>query len=231
MAKPVVVEDLQNILRESARAGLRRAYEQVRVDPDKFLDKARKRYRLPIRNWEDLQMLDDSAISPAANHIVMSSSRTAALEGAGLGFSGVLGTIPDMGILAAISVRMLQKLSLIHGFEYSTGSEMAGLWLAAASAAGLDCGREFLEKQAAEKLVPKLVDAVACKMGTEFAERWVGRLVPVLSGGIAGALNYHFVKAWGRRAQRHFIERRQILPDPLLYDPRVIRSLPSQGLA
>lgn len=231
MAKPVVVEDVQNILRESARAGLRRAYEQVRVDPDKFLDKARKRYRLPIRNWEDLHMLDDSAIAPAANHIVMSSSRTAALEGAGLGFSGVLGAIPDMGILAAITVRMLQKLSLIHGFEYSTGSEMAGLWLAAASAAGLDCGREFLEKQAAEKLVPKLVDAVACKMGTEFAERWVGRLVPVLSGGIAGALNYHFVKVWGRRAQRHFIERRQNLPDALICDPRVVRSLPSQGLA
>ena len=61
---------------------------------------------------------------------------------------------------------------------------------AAASAAGLDCGREFLEKQAAEKLVPKLIDQVACKMGSEFAEKWVGLLVPMVSAGIAGTLNY-----------------------------------------
>ena len=224
------MEDLQNLLRDSARAGLRRAYEQVRVDPDRFLVKARRRYGLPIRRWSDLHMLDESVIAPAADHIVLSSSRTAALEGAGLGLSGILGTVPDMGILAAITVRMLQKLSLIHGFEYSTGKEMAGLWLAAATAAGLDCGREFLEKQTAEKLVPKLVDQVACKMGTEFAEKWVGRIVPVLSAGIAGGLNYYFIRGWGRRARRHFVERRQDSPNSLPYNPRMF-PLPSQGLA
>ncbi len=205
------IEMIQQMLRDSARSGLRRAYEQVRLDPDKYLVQARKRYGLPIQKWRDLHVLDGSVIAPAADHIVMSSSRTAALEGAGLGLSGILGTVPDMGILAAITVRMLQKLSLIHGFEYSTGEELAGLWLAAASAAGLDCGREFLEKQAAEKLVPKLVDQVACKMGSEFAEKWVGMLVPLLSAGIAGTLNYYFIRSWGRRARRHFMDRRQRL--------------------
>jgi hypothetical protein len=207
MAPMANVENITELLHESALAGLRRAYEQVRVDPEKYLQRARRKYRLPIERWSDARFLDHRLIAPAAQHIIQSSARTAALEGVGLGFSGILGTVPDMGILAAITVRMLQKLSLVHGFEYSTGEETASLWLAAGSAAGLDFGREFLEKQAAEKLVPKIIDAVAVKMGAEFAEKWVGRIVPVVSAGIAGTLNYYFVRAWGRRAQRHFVEK------------------------
>jgi hypothetical protein len=212
MAKTSNLELIGQLLHESARAGFRRAYEQVRVDPDKYLVRARRKYGLPIQHWSDVRFLDEATIRPASEHIIKSSSRTAALEGAGLGFSGILGTVPDMGILAAITVRMLQRLSLVHGFEYSTGEELAGLWIAAASAAGLDFGREFLEKQAAEKLVPKIIDQVACKMGAEFAEKWVGRLVPMVSAGVAGTLNYYFVRSWGRRARTHFIERHRGLP-------------------
>jgi hypothetical protein len=217
MAKMTNLELIGQLLQESARAGFRRAYAQVRVDPDKYLHRVRRKYGLPIQKWADVHVLDESVIMPAAKHIVMSSSRAAALEGVGLGFSGILGTVPDMGILAAITVRMLQKLSLVHGFEYSTTDEMAGLWLAAASAAGLDFGREFVEKQAAEKLVPRIVDQVACKMGAEFAEKWVGRIVPLLSAGIAGTLNYYFVRAWGRRAHKHFLEKRRGQPRLAVY--------------
>jgi len=222
------VEQVTQMLQESARGAFRRAYEQVRVDPEKYLDRARRKYGLPIQKWQDVHALDHSVIAPAAQHIVMSSSRTAALEGAGLGLSGILGTVPDMGILAAITVRMLQKLSLIHGFEYSTGEELAGFWVAAATAAGVDCGREFLEKQAAEKLVPKLIDQVAAKAGTEFAEKWVGRLVPMLSAGIAGTLNYYFVRAWGRRAHRHFAKRHH---DYAEFGPNAPLLVPSNDFA
>ena len=221
-------EQITELLHNSARAGLRRAYEQVQVDPDKYLEAARIKYGLPIQKWRDIHALDHSVIAPAAEHIVASSSRTAALEGAGFGMSGIFGTVPDMGILAAITIRMLQKLSLIHGFEYSTGDELAGLWIAAASAAGLDCGREFLEKQAAEKLVPKLIDQVACKMGSEFAEKWVGLLVPMVSAGIAGTLNYYFIRAWGRRAHRHFAERHRTFAR---LGPKAPLMLPAEGFA
>jgi hypothetical protein len=222
MAKATNLELIGQMLNESAKAGFRRAYEQVRVDPDRFLDRARRKYGLPIQKWSDVHVLDKGVIAPASEHIVMSSSRAAALEGAGFGLSGIMGTVPDMGVLAAITVRMLQKLSLVHGFEYSTSDEMAGLWLAAASAAGLDYGREFVEKQAAEKLVPKIIDQVACKMGAEFAEKWVGRIVPLLSAGIAGTLNYYFVRTWGRRARQHFVEKRRAAPQMPVYRPLMI---------
>ena len=48
---------------------------------------------------------------------------------------------------------------------------------------------------------------MAVKLGAEVAEKWAGRIIPVISAGAAGALNYYFVRAWGRRAQKHFRER------------------------
>ena len=44
-------------------------------------------------------------------------------------------------------MRTIQKLSLIYGFEFNTEEEIAELWIAAASAAGVDISRELLEKE------------------------------------------------------------------------------------
>jgi hypothetical protein len=197
------------LLRKSVRAGFRRAYRQVRLNPDEYLHHVRRVYDLPIERWSDVHRIDERRIQLPADRIVSASAKAAALEGIGLGIGGFASILPDMGILAAIVVRMLQKLSLVYGFEYSTQEEVAALWLAAASAAGLDFGRDFLEKQAVERLVPRIIDRVAVKFGAEVAEKWVGRLVPVVSAGIAGMLNYYLVRSWGRRAQKHFMERRR----------------------
>ena len=194
-------------VRASLRVGFRRAYPRVQVDADKFLHHARRAYNLPIQSWRDIHSLDEQTLVPAAEKIIWSSSRMAALEGMGLGLGGLATMLPDMGILAAITIRMLQKLSLIHGFEYSTPEEVGGLWLAAASAAGLDFTREFAEKRALEHLVPRIVDAMAAKVGAEVAEKWAGRVLPLLSAGAAAALNYYFVRSWGARAQRHFLQK------------------------
>jgi EcsC protein family len=200
---------LSRLVGSSIRAGFRRAYRQVQLNPEKYLRHVRRVYGLPIQNWQDIHRLDlDSLVLPAEK-IIASSAQTAALEGMGLGIGGLATLLPDMSILAAITIRMLQKLSLIYGFEYSTEEEVAAFWIAAASAAGVDFARNFLEKQAIERVVPRIIDQIAVKAGAEVAEKWVGRLIPVVSVGVAGTLNYYFVRAWGLRAQRHFIERRQ----------------------
>lgn len=151
--------------------------------------------------------LGPEVIDPIAASTIASATKMAALEGAGLGLGGFLTVVPDMGILSAITLRMLQKLSLLYGFEYITEEETVNLWVAAASAAGLDLGRDFLEKQAVERIVPRIIDRLAVKVGAEVAEKWAGRIIPVLSAGAAGALNYYFVRSWGRRAQKHFLAR------------------------
>jgi uncharacterized protein (DUF697 family) len=77
------------------------------------------------------------------------------------------------------------------------------MWMAAAAAAGIDFSKDLAEKQMLEKLAPRIASRLAVRIGEESAEKWVGRLVPLASSAIGGALNYSFVRTWGRRVHRH----------------------------
>lgn len=207
---------MAEVARSSAKAAFRQAYQHVQIDQTKYFQHLRRTYQLPIRTWRDMWGLDERALNPIADRVIWSAKRAAALEGLGMGMGGMLTILPDMGVLSAITVRMLQRLSLIYGFEYSTDREVASFWIAAAGAAGLDLGRDFLEKQAVERVVPRVIDMIAVKVGAEVAEKWTGRIIPILSAGVAGTLNYYFVRAWGQRAQAHFLERHRAIGAPAL---------------
>lgn len=194
-------------LSRSASIAFQQAYRQVRVDPAKYLKQVRRKHRLPVQSWNEMFYLGPEVITPIADGAIASAAKAAALEGIGLGVGGFLTVIPDLGILATITLRMLQRLSLLHGFEYKSAEQDEQFMWVAASAAGVDLGRDFLEKQAIERMAPKLVDAVAAKVGVEIAEKWAGRIIPVVSAGAAGMINYYFVRAWGRRAQKHLLAR------------------------
>jgi hypothetical protein len=183
------------------------------VDPQKYLHQFRKAHRLPIQTWTDMFNVEEAVVSRYADRVIKSSTRTAALEGAGFGLGGMLTILPDAGILSAITIRMLQKLSLIYGFEYQT--------------AGLDLGRDFIEKQAVERIVPRIIDRIAVRVGAEVAEKWSGRLIPLLSSGFGCTLNYYFVRSWGRRAQKHFLERHRAVRTHSLPESKVL-NLPSR---
>jgi len=198
---------LSKAFKAAAAGGFERAYQQVRVDQGKYLRHLQRAHRLPVQSWEEMFLLGPEILNPIARRTVSAASKMAALEGMGLGLGGFLTVVPDMGILSAITLRMMQKLSLLYGFDYATEDEMVALWMATASAAGLDLGRDFVEKQAMEKLVPRIIDRIAVKVGTEIAEKWAARIIPLLSAGAGGAINYYFVRAWGRRAQNHFLAR------------------------
>ena len=87
----------------------------------------------------------------------------AAAEGAGLGLGGIITIVPDLGILSAITMRMIQKLSLVYGFEMNTDDEIAELWIAAASAAGVDISRELVEREVVRRFVPKVIQRIAAR--------------------------------------------------------------------
>lgn len=194
-----------------ANAGFRRAYTRVRVDEVKYLRHVRRAHRLPLESWPQMLQFHPDVIRPIAESAISSSSKMAALEGAGLGIGSFLTVVPDMGILATITLRMLQKLSLLHGFEYATEEDNIQLWIAAATAAGVDLGRDFLGKQAMEQVVPRIIDRIAVKVGQDVAEKWAGRLIPVVGMGAGAAINYYFVRSWGRRARAHFARRHRAI--------------------
>jgi len=184
-----------------------RAYETVRVDPEHFLLQLRAAYGLPITSFNGVFSVELSHLDDAATRVIRGGMKAAAAEAAGLGFGGVATIVPDLGILAGITLRTLQKLSLIYGFEYNTDDETAELWVAAASAAGVDISRELLEKEVVNRFVPRVIQRIAVQASGEFVEKWSARLIPLASSFIGAVLNYYFVRAWGRRARDHFRRR------------------------
>src|SRR5580693_10148482 len=187
--------------------GLTRAYSTVRVDPDKFLLQLRAAYRVPISGYHGVYSLEIGELDAVADSIIRGGMKVAAVEGAGFGLGGLLTIVPDLGILSAITMRTIQKLSLVYGFEFNTDDEIAELWIAAASAAGVDISRELLEKEVVNKFVPRVIQRIAARASAEVVEKWAGRMIPLISSALGAGLNYWFVRAWGERAKAHFRER------------------------
>jgi hypothetical protein len=227
MPKSWLRRKVENTLRRS----FTRAYQTVRVDPGRFLLQLRAAYGLPISSYRGVYSLEVDHLDDIAERIVRSGMKVAAVEGAGLGLGGLLTIVPDLGILAGITLRTIQKLSLLYGFEFNTDEETAELWVAAASAAGVDISRELIEKEVVNKFVPRVIQRIAARASTEVVEKWAGRVIPLASSVIGAGLNYYFLRAWGRRAQAHFRQRhlevrqRLAASQSLPAAPEIVRSL------
>jgi hypothetical protein len=211
------------------RQGFARAYETVRVDPDRYLFQLRTAHELPIATFRGMATLPIETVDDVAEQTIRAGMKLAAAEGAGMGLGGLVTLVPDLSMLAVITFRTLQKLSLVYGFEFNTEEEIAELWLAAASAAGVDIGREFVEKEVVSRLVPRVIRAMAAEASKEIVEKWAGRLIPLVSSAIGAGLNYYFVRAWGERAQKHFRERHQRLRQQLALEATGDRLIGSSG--
>jgi uncharacterized protein (DUF697 family) len=203
------------------RRGMKRAFKTIAVNPQDYLFQLRAAHDLPVQSYQGMFTLPLDALDDVARQTIRASMKLGAAEGAGFGLGGIFTLIPDLSILSAITIRMIQKLSLIYGFEFNTDEEQAELWIAAATAAGVDISRELLEKQVVKKFVPKVMQRIAAQASTEVAEKWVGRLVPLASSAIGAALNYYFVRGWGRRAMAHFRERHLQMRTKLLIDQNI----------
>lgn len=180
---------------------------RFRVDADDYLDRIRRAHALSIRSFRDMFFVPQETVDHLAEQTISAAIKLATIEGTGLGIGGLATVVPDLGILAVICMRMIQKLSLLYGFECATEDEIAELWIAAATAAGVTLGRDLVEKEVIERFVPRVMQRIAVRVGAEVAEKWSARLIPLVSGAVGGALNYYFVRAWGRRAKQHFRER------------------------
>jgi uncharacterized protein (DUF697 family) len=207
----MVEQERKTWLRRRVEDGLRRgfhhAYETVKVNPEKFLLQVRAAYGLPITNFQGVYSVDVEHLDDLAHRVIRSGMKVAAAEGAGFGLGGLMTIIPDMGILSGVTLRTIQKLSLIYGFEFNTEEETAELWIAAATAAGVDISRELLEKEVVSRFVPRVIQRIAAQASREVVEKWAGRIIPLASSIIGAGLNYYFVRAWGERARSHFRER------------------------
>jgi hypothetical protein len=190
-------------LRFSVLRGLR----SVEIDPEEFRRTLAEKHGLWVPHFGRMKDAPLEKLDAIAERLIHDAQRLAMAQGAGFGLGGVMTVIPDTGFLTLITLRLIQKLCLLYGFEENGPEKRAQLWMAAATASGIDFGKDLAEKQMIEKLAPRLATRLAVRIGEESAEKWVGRLVPLASSAIGGALNYSFVRTWGRRVQRNLREK------------------------
>jgi|SRR5271165_1402862 len=104
----------------------------MKVDPERYLEHMRVAHNLPALTYEGVYSVNVELLDQIAAETIRGSMRIDAAEGAVLGMGGMLTIISNLGILAAITIRMIQKLSLIDGFPYNIDQEEAEPWVAAA---------------------------------------------------------------------------------------------------
>src|SRR5690348_11360088 len=131
MAKAENHSWLTQRMQEAIQEGLSRAYETLKVDADRYLRHLRSAHGLPVESFGQVYRIHPKVLDTIADQTITAGMKLAAAEGLGLGLGGAFTALPDIGVLSAITMRMLQKLSLIYGFEYSTDAEIAELWIAA----------------------------------------------------------------------------------------------------
>lgn len=189
------------------RFGVRRGLRSVEVNPEDFRRHLADKHGLWVPNFGRMHDVPLERLDAIAHKLIRDAERLALAEGAGFGLGGMITLLADAGILTAITLRLIQRLCLLYGFETRGQDERVELWMAAATATGVDYGKDLVEKQMFEKLAPRIAKRLAVKLGEETAEKWVGRMIPVASSAIGGILNFTFVRTWGRRVQRNLREK------------------------
>jgi hypothetical protein len=185
------------------QSGVLRSLRSMEVDPEDFRRDLGDKYGVWVPSFERMSDVPIEKLDAIAARLIRNASHLALAEGVGFGFGGALTLVPDTSLLVMITLRLIQRLSLLYGLQAHDPDQRLEMWKAAAAAAGVDYGKDLAEKQIFERLAPRIARALATKMGAEAAEKWAGRLIPLASSAIGGALNFTFVRAWGRRVQRH----------------------------
>ena len=216
-------------LKRLLRFGLFRGLRSVEIDPEDFRNYLARKHRLHVSDFRNTYQVPIERLDAIAKIMIRDAQRLALAEGAGFGLGGMITLVPDAGLLTIITLRLIQRLCLLYGFEATGPDEKRQLWLAAATATGIDFGKDLAEKQMIEKLAPRIAERLALKFGEEAAEKWVGRLIPLASSVVGGALNFSFVRTWGRRVQCN-LRARHLAEHPLnvyTHAPKVVVRFPA----
>jgi len=199
------------------RFGVLKGLRSVEVDPNAFRRQLADKHGLLVRDFSRMRDVPIERLDAIAKMLIRHAERLALAEGAGFGLGGMLTLVPDAGFLTLITLRLIQRLCLLYGFQPEGQDERLEMWMAAATASGIDYGKDLAEKQMFEKIGPRIAAGLAAKLGEETAEKWAGRLIPLASSAIGGAMNFYFVRTWGRRVHKNL--RARHLADRLVTEP------------
>src|SRR5437763_14828435 len=190
------------VARRFLRFGALRGMRSIEIDPEAFRRRLAEKHGLWVPNFARMKDVPIEHLDAIAAALIRDAERLALVEGAGFGLGGMITFLPDASFLTIITLRLIQRLALLYGFETREADQRIEMWKAAAAASGIDYGRDLAGKQMCEKIAPRVAQRLAAKLGTETAGKWVGRMVPLASSAIGGAMNFLFVRCWDSGTQR-----------------------------
>jgi EcsC protein family len=99
------------------RFGVKRGLRSVEVNPEDFRRQLASKHGLWVPNFARMQDVPIERLDEIARRLIRDAERLALAEGAGFGLGGMMTIIPDAGFLTAITLRLIQRLCLLYGFE------------------------------------------------------------------------------------------------------------------
>src|SRR5258708_32421158 len=158
------------------RFGVLRGLRSIEIDPEDFRRDLADKHSLWVPDFARMKDVPTEHLDSIATALIRDAERLALVEGAGFGLGGMITFLPDASLLTGITLRLIQRLSLLYGFEARGRDQRVDMWKAAAAASGIDYGKDLAEKQLVEKLAPRIAERLAGRVGAEPVEKWAARL-------------------------------------------------------
>jgi hypothetical protein len=200
----------------------------ARPDPA-VLELHRQHGSRDVRTLADVADLPLEKMDEVAQHVARRYRRRAAFTGALTGLPGgpwaLLAAGFDVQLTAIYSVRMVSAVAQSYGYDPSRPEELAQLAEVLALVAGVDSLRgvgNWITREGLihylPEILPRLLTRVGAEITKEQAARLVGRLVPGVGAGIAGAIDYSFLRVAGAKAvtfyhHRYLVDHGLAAPD------------------
>jgi hypothetical protein len=99
------------------RFGLFQGLRTVEIDPQDFREYLVRKHRLHVSDFRRMHMVPIERLDYIALQLIKDAQRLALAEGAGFGLGGMITLVPDAGLLTIITLRLIQRLTLLYGFE------------------------------------------------------------------------------------------------------------------
>ncbi len=124
------------------RFGMLRGLRSVEIDPEEFRRSLADRHGLWVPHFGRMKDAPLEKLDAIAGRLIHSAQRLAMAQGAGFGLGGIITIVPDAGLLTVITLRLIQKLCLLYGFE-ENGSERRAQMVDGGGSRG---GRRFQQR-------------------------------------------------------------------------------------
>src|SRR5260370_25297457 len=160
------------VLNRVLRFRVRRGSRSREVRPEDFRRQLAEKHGLWVPNLNRMHDVPLEQLDAIAEKLIRDAARLALAEGAGFGLGGMITLLPDASILTAITLRLIQRLCLLYRVETRGHDERVELWLADATATGVDYGKELGEKPMFDTLAPRTAERLALKLRAATAEEW-----------------------------------------------------------